>query len=147
MGALTQLLAEQFSAPRADAAKARAEKEEATAATTSTGDAELQKLKRFPLLSVRRGESFSEASGDKTHAALSKKSNSSMKYKQMVLGLALAYFHDAIVYEEATVDLLQNQPDSEYTPFLEELWNCVLRGHNTKKGVYWNLQCLLISLV
>ncbi|KAK3251020.1 hypothetical protein CYMTET_39631 [Cymbomonas tetramitiformis] len=59
--------------------------------------------------------------GDKTHAALSKKSNSSMKYEQMVLGPALAYFHDAIVYEYATVDLLQNVPDAEYTPFLAEL--------------------------
>eukprot|EP00854_Cymbomonas_tetramitiformis_P005710 gene5710-biopygen5729 len=74
--------------------------------------------------------------GDKTHAALSKKSNSSMKYEQMVLGPALAYFHDAIVYEEATVDLLQNVPEAEYTPLLEDLWNRVLRGHNTKKGVY-----------
>ncbi|KAK3239638.1 hypothetical protein CYMTET_50450 [Cymbomonas tetramitiformis] len=74
--------------------------------------------------------------GDKTHAASSKKSNSSMKYEQMVLGPALAYFHDAIVYEEETVDLLQNLPETEYTPFLEELWNRMLRGHNTKKGVY-----------
>eukprot|EP00854_Cymbomonas_tetramitiformis_P034437 gene34437-biopygen29902 len=60
--------------------------------------------------------------GDKTHAALSKKSNSSMKYEQMVLGPALAYFHDAIVYEEATVDLLQNVPEAEYTElaFMEQ---------------------------
>ncbi|KAK3272953.1 hypothetical protein CYMTET_18781 [Cymbomonas tetramitiformis] len=54
----------------------------------------------------------------------------------MVLGPALAYFHDAIVYEETTVDLLQNLDESEFTPFLNELWNRVLRGHNTKKGVY-----------
>ncbi|KAK3241878.1 hypothetical protein CYMTET_48401 [Cymbomonas tetramitiformis] len=59
-----------------------------------------------------------------------------MKYEQMVLGPALAYFHDAIVYEETTVDLLQNLPESECTPFIDELWNRVLRGHNTKKGVY-----------
>ncbi|KAK3233246.1 hypothetical protein CYMTET_56452 [Cymbomonas tetramitiformis] len=59
-----------------------------------------------------------------------------MKYEQMVLGPSLAYFHDAIVYEEAMVDLLQNLPDAEYTPFLEKLWNWMLRGHNTKKGVY-----------
>eukprot|EP00854_Cymbomonas_tetramitiformis_P003641 gene3641-biopygen3581 len=120
----TQLLAEQISALRADAAKARSEKEEATAATTSTGDAELEKLKRLPYCP------------DKTHAALSKKSHSSMKYEQMVLGPALAYFHDAIVYEEATMDLLQNLPEAKYTPFLEELWDRMLRGHNTKKGVY-----------
>ncbi|KAK3285131.1 hypothetical protein CYMTET_7247 [Cymbomonas tetramitiformis] len=74
--------------------------------------------------------------GDKTHAALSKKSKSSMKYEQMMLGPALAYFHDAIVYEKATVDLLQNVPEAEYTPLLAELWNRMLQGHNTKKGVY-----------
>eukprot|EP00854_Cymbomonas_tetramitiformis_P020173 gene20173-biopygen20803 len=89
-----QLLTEQISALQAGADKARSDKEEVTSATTSTGDAELEKLR------------------------------------------ALAYFHDAIVFEEATVDLLQNLSDAEYTPFLEELWNRVLRGHNTKKSVY-----------
>ncbi|KAK3273089.1 hypothetical protein CYMTET_18661 [Cymbomonas tetramitiformis] len=146
----TQLLAEQISALRADAEKARSEKEEATAATTSTGDAELEKLNRLPYCPYAEVNPFPtrpdtltdfmpklfDLYGDKTHAALSKKSNSSMKYEQMVLGPALAYFHDAIVYEEATVDLLQNLPDAEYTPFLEELWDRMLRGHNTKKGVY-----------
>ncbi|KAK3272952.1 hypothetical protein CYMTET_18780 [Cymbomonas tetramitiformis] len=44
----TQLLAEQIVALRADVAKALAEKEEATSSTTSTGDAELEKLKKLP---------------------------------------------------------------------------------------------------
>ncbi|KAK3268802.1 hypothetical protein CYMTET_22709 [Cymbomonas tetramitiformis] len=47
--------------------------------------------------------------GGNTHTTLCKKANSTMKFEQMVLGLALAYFHDAIV---------------------------ILRGHNTKRGVY-----------
>ncbi|KAK3289666.1 hypothetical protein CYMTET_2936 [Cymbomonas tetramitiformis] len=145
-----QLLTEQISALRTDADKARSDKEEVTSATTSNGDAELEKLRRLPYCpyaSVNpfppRPDTLTDAMpklfdlyGDKTHAALSKKSNSSMKYEQMVLGPALAYFHDAIVYEEATVDLLRNLSDAEYTPFLEELWNRVSRGHDTKKGVY-----------
>eukprot|EP00854_Cymbomonas_tetramitiformis_P034015 gene34015-biopygen3239 len=149
----TQLLTEQISALRADTAKARSEKEEATAATASTGDAELEKLKRLPYCPYAEVNPFPtrpdtltdfmpklfDLYGDKTHAALSKKPNSSMKYEQMVLGPALAYFHAAkaiILPEEATVDLLQNLPEAEYTPFLEELWDRMLRGHNTKKGVY-----------
>eukprot|EP00854_Cymbomonas_tetramitiformis_P018307 gene18307-biopygen18892 len=74
--------------------------------------------------------------GDKTHTTLCKKANSSMKFEQMVLEPALAYFHDAIVYEEDTVDLLQDLPESEQTPFLDELWDRMLRGHTTKKGIY-----------
>ncbi|KAK3235405.1 hypothetical protein CYMTET_54386 [Cymbomonas tetramitiformis] len=85
--------------------------------------------------------------GDKTHTALSKKSNSSMKFEQMVLALALAYFHDAIVFEETTLDLLQDLPASEHTPFLNDLWDQMLRAHNTKKGVYGMLcnHCTMIS--
>eukprot|EP00854_Cymbomonas_tetramitiformis_P034072 gene34072-biopygen9987 len=146
----TFVLAFHSSALRVDAEKARSAKEEVTSATTSTGDAELEKLRRLsygPYAPLNpfppRPDTLTDAMpklfdlyGDKTHAALSKKSNSSMKYEQMVLGQALAYFHDAIVYEEETVDLPQNLPEAEYTPFLEELWNRVLRGHNTKKGVY-----------
>ncbi|KAK3275491.1 hypothetical protein CYMTET_16379 [Cymbomonas tetramitiformis] len=146
----SQLLTEQISALRADAAKARSAKDDGTSATTSTGDAELEKLRRLPYCPYApvnpfppRPDTLTDSMpklfdlyGDKTHAALSKKSNSSMKYEQMVLGPALAYFHDAIVYEEEMVDLLQNLPEAEYTPFLDELWNRVLRGHNTKKGVY-----------
>eukprot|EP00854_Cymbomonas_tetramitiformis_P020301 gene20301-biopygen20936 len=145
-----QLLTEQTSALRADAEKARSAKDEVTSATTSTGDAELEKLRRLPYCPYAPVNPFPthpdtltdampklfDLYGDKTHATLSKKSNSSMKYEQMVLGPARAYFHDAIVYQEATVDLLQNLPEAEYTPFLDELWNRVLRGHNTKKGVY-----------
>eukprot|EP00854_Cymbomonas_tetramitiformis_P006108 gene6108-biopygen6136 len=144
-----QLLTEQISAMRADAEKARSAKED-TEATTSTGDVELEKLRRLPYCPFATGNPFPprpdtlldampklfDLYGDKTHAALCKKSNSSMKYEQMVLGPALAYFHDAIVYEETTIDLLQNLPTAEHTPFLNELWNRVIRGHNTKKGVY-----------
>ncbi|KAK3274853.1 hypothetical protein CYMTET_16992 [Cymbomonas tetramitiformis] len=134
-----QLLTEQISALRADAEKARSAKEDREA-TTSTGDAELEKLRCLPYCPFlsRQGIPFPRVRtlfyldampklfdlyGDKTHAALCKKSNSSMKYEQMILGPALAYFHDAIVYEESTVDLLQNLPTPEYTPFLDELWN------------------------
>ncbi|KAK3246030.1 hypothetical protein CYMTET_44424 [Cymbomonas tetramitiformis] len=113
-----QLLTEQISALRADAEKARLAKEE-TAPVTSTGDAELEKLKRLPYCPYAAGSPFPprpdtlldampklfDLYGDKTHAALCKKSNSSMKYEQMVLGPALAYFHDAIVFEETPVDL------------------------------------------
>ncbi|KAK3242773.1 hypothetical protein CYMTET_47547 [Cymbomonas tetramitiformis] len=140
-----QLLTEQINALRADTDKARSDKEAIISATTSTGDAELEKLRRLPYCPYApvnpfppRPDTLTDAMpklfdlyGDKTHSALSKKSNSSMKYEQMVLGPALAYFHDAIVYEEATVDLLRNLSDAEYTPFLEELWNRVLRGHDT----------------
>ncbi|KAK3239639.1 hypothetical protein CYMTET_50451 [Cymbomonas tetramitiformis] len=44
----SQLLTEQISALRADAERARSDKEENTSATTSTGDAELEKLRRLP---------------------------------------------------------------------------------------------------
>ncbi|KAK3241236.1 hypothetical protein CYMTET_48987 [Cymbomonas tetramitiformis] len=89
----TQLLEEQISALRADAAKARSEKEEATSTTTSTGDAELEQLKRLPYSPSAAVNPFPtrpetltdfmpklfDLYGDKTHVALSKKSNSSMK--------------------------------------------------------------------
>ncbi|KAK3237559.1 hypothetical protein CYMTET_52374 [Cymbomonas tetramitiformis] len=63
---------------------------------------------------------FDDLHGDKTHATLCKKSNSSMKFEQMILGPALAYFHDAIVFEETAMDLVQNLPDADLTPFLNE---------------------------
>ncbi|KAK3241237.1 hypothetical protein CYMTET_48988 [Cymbomonas tetramitiformis] len=34
------------------------------------------------------------------------------------------------------MDLLQNLTEAKYTPLLEELCHRMLRGHNTKKGVY-----------
>ncbi|KAK3266167.1 hypothetical protein CYMTET_25192 [Cymbomonas tetramitiformis] len=116
--------------------KAREEKVTDTSTKIATGDAELVKLKRFPYCPYAEVNRFParpdtmtdrtpklfDLHGYKTHAILCKKSNSSMKFEKMILGPALAYFHDAIVYEEITVDLLQNLPVSECTPFLDELY-------------------------
>ena len=55
---------------------------------------------------------------DKTHDALSKRTNSSMQYEQLVLAPALSYMHDAIAYSETTLDWCQDEKDP---PTVEEL--------------------------
>ncbi|KAK3270663.1 hypothetical protein CYMTET_20952 [Cymbomonas tetramitiformis] len=89
-----------------------------TTTATTTGDAEFKKLKKLPYCPYAAANPFpkrpdamtndmlklSDLHGDKTQTMLCIKSNSSMKFEQMVLGPALAYFHNAIVYEETPMD-------------------------------------------
>ncbi|KAK3275487.1 hypothetical protein CYMTET_16394 [Cymbomonas tetramitiformis] len=145
-----QLLTEQISALRAETSASWDGKDDAMTKKVTTGDAKLEKLKKLPYCPyvdvspfATRPETMTDFMpktfalyGDKTHSTLCKEAKSSMKVEQMVLGPALAYFHDAIVYEEMTMDMIQDVPKSEQTPFLDELWDRMLRGHNMKKGVY-----------
>ncbi|KAK3267531.1 hypothetical protein CYMTET_23912 [Cymbomonas tetramitiformis] len=70
---------------------------------------------------------------DKTYDALSKRTNSSMRYEQLVLAPALSYMHDAIAFSEVTLDWCQDEKDP---PTVEELSERVFATHNTFKGVF-----------
>ncbi|KAK3278143.1 hypothetical protein CYMTET_13901 [Cymbomonas tetramitiformis] len=70
---------------------------------------------------------------DKTYDALSKRTNSSMRYDKLVLAPALSYMHDAPAYSDETLDWLQ---DEKAPPTLEELGERVCATHNTLKGVF-----------
>ncbi|KAK3233369.1 hypothetical protein CYMTET_56327 [Cymbomonas tetramitiformis] len=70
---------------------------------------------------------------DKTYDALSKRTNSSMHYAQLVLAPALSYMHDAIAFSEVTLDWCQDEKDP---PTVEELSERVFAAHNTFKDVF-----------
>ncbi|KAK3232554.1 hypothetical protein CYMTET_57091 [Cymbomonas tetramitiformis] len=70
---------------------------------------------------------------DKTYDALSKRTNSSMRYEQLVLAPALSYMHDAIAFSEVTLDWCQDKKDA---PSVEELSERVYTAHNTFKGAF-----------
>ncbi|KAK3252442.1 hypothetical protein CYMTET_38264 [Cymbomonas tetramitiformis] len=70
---------------------------------------------------------------DKTYDALSKRTNSSMRYEQLVLALALSYMHDATAFSETTLDWRQDDKDP---PTVEELSERVFAVYNTFKGVF-----------
>ncbi|KAK3235189.1 hypothetical protein CYMTET_54590 [Cymbomonas tetramitiformis] len=120
------------------------------AVAKTTADAELELKKKLPYVPYAPNNPFPTRPdtmedltpkvynlyGDKTHALMSKKSNSSMKYEQMILGPALAYFHDAVVYEEDTMDWLQALPAGQPLDNIDELYDRMVRAHNTKKGAY-----------
>ncbi|KAK3242435.1 hypothetical protein CYMTET_47876 [Cymbomonas tetramitiformis] len=131
------LLTEQLSALRAETSASRDVKDDATTKKATMGEPVPNEARQHGRPDTTDCmPKLLDLYGDKTHTTLCKKANSSMKFEQMVLEPALAYFHDAIVYEEDTVDLLQDLPESEQTPFLDELWDRMLRGHTTKKGIY-----------
>ncbi|KAK3289157.1 hypothetical protein CYMTET_3403 [Cymbomonas tetramitiformis] len=115
--------------------------------TAQSGDAELEALKKllyvphvaenpFPAqpatLETDMPQMY-DLYNDKTHATLSKRTNSSMRYEQLVLAPALSYMHDAIAYAEATMDWMQDEKDP---PNFEELGERVYTAHNTFKGVF-----------
>ncbi|KAK3269144.1 hypothetical protein CYMTET_22409 [Cymbomonas tetramitiformis] len=139
------LLTEQVKGLRQSASSAKDE----VATTKTTGDAELEAKKLLPYVPYAPVNPFPvrpstledlmpkvyDLYGDKTHALLCKKSNSSMRYEQATLGPALAYFHDAVVYEEETMDWMQGAPRVGLTiSECDELWDRMVRSHNTKKG-------------
>ncbi|KAK3284586.1 hypothetical protein CYMTET_7774 [Cymbomonas tetramitiformis] len=148
-----QLLSEQLKALRAETSASQDAKDDAATKKATTGDAELEKLKKLPYCPYADVDPFPtrpdimtdcmakifDLYGDKTHTTLCKKADTSMKFKQMVLGPALAYFHDAIVYKETTMDMIEDLSKVEHAPFLNELWDRMLCAHNTKRGVYGTL--------
>ncbi|KAK3232862.1 hypothetical protein CYMTET_56814 [Cymbomonas tetramitiformis] len=115
--------------------------------TAQSGDAELEQLKRLALRSSRRGEcvptrpatletdmpQMYDLYHDKTYNALSKRTNSSMRYEQLVPVPALSHMHDAIAYSELILDWLQ---DEKEPPTVEDLAERVYTAHNTLKGVF-----------
>ncbi|KAK3233721.1 hypothetical protein CYMTET_56004 [Cymbomonas tetramitiformis] len=82
--------------------------------SAQSGDAELEALKKLPYVPHVEGNPFParpatletdmpqmyDLYNDKTYDALSKRTNSSMRYEQLVLALALSYMHDAIAFSE-----------------------------------------------
>ncbi|KAK3240701.1 hypothetical protein CYMTET_49480 [Cymbomonas tetramitiformis] len=146
-----QLLTEQLKALRAEPSASQDATDDAATKKATTGDAELEKLKKLPYCPYAdvnpfptRPDTMTDCMpkvfdwyDDKTHTTLCKKANSSMKFEQMVLlGPALAYFHDGIVYEETTMDMIEDLRKAEHTLFLNELWDRLLRARDTKKGVH-----------
>ncbi|KAK3270288.1 hypothetical protein CYMTET_21313 [Cymbomonas tetramitiformis] len=115
--------------------------------TAQSGDAELEALKQLPYVPHVAGNPFPtrpatlesdmpqmyDLCNDKTFDALSKRTNSSMRYEQLVLVPALSYMHDAIAYSEGTMDWLM---DEKEPPTFEELGERVYTAHNTFKGVF-----------
>ncbi|KAK3249526.1 hypothetical protein CYMTET_41046 [Cymbomonas tetramitiformis] len=140
------VLTEQVKSLQEGASSCKGEK----AVATTTGDAELEIKKKLPHVPYAPNNPFPtrpstmedlmpkvyDLYGDKTHALLSKKSNSFMKYEQMILGPDLAYFHDAVVYEEDTMDWLQELPAGQPLDDTGELYDRLVKAHNTKKSVY-----------
>ncbi|KAK3249514.1 hypothetical protein CYMTET_41067 [Cymbomonas tetramitiformis] len=115
--------------------------------SAQSGDAELEALKKLPYVPHVEGNPFPtrpatlesdmpqmyDLYNDKTFDALSKRTNSSMRYEQLVLAPALSYMHDAIAYSETTLDWCQ---DEKEPPTVEELSERILVAHNTFKGVF-----------
>ncbi|KAK3246580.1 hypothetical protein CYMTET_43889 [Cymbomonas tetramitiformis] len=115
--------------------------------SAQSGDAELEVLKKLPYVPHVEGNPFParpatletdmpqmyDLYNDKTYDALSKRTNSSMRYEQLVLAPALSYMHDAIAFSEVTLDWCQ---DEKEPPTVEELSERVFAAHNTFKGVF-----------
>ncbi|KAK3266035.1 hypothetical protein CYMTET_25314 [Cymbomonas tetramitiformis] len=115
--------------------------------SAQSGDAELEALKKLPYVPHVEGNPFParpatletdmpqmyDLYNDKTYDALSKRTNSSMRYEQLVLAPALSYMHDAIGFSEVTLDWCQDEKDP---PTVEELSERVFAAHNTFKGVF-----------
>ncbi|KAK3252908.1 hypothetical protein CYMTET_37814 [Cymbomonas tetramitiformis] len=113
--------------------------------SAQSGDAELEALKKLPYVPHVEGNPFParpatletdmpqmyDLYNDKTYDALSKHTNSSMRYEQLVLAPALSYMHDAIAFSEVTLDWCQDEKDP---PTVEELSERVFAAHNTFKG-------------
>ncbi|KAK3281292.1 hypothetical protein CYMTET_10913 [Cymbomonas tetramitiformis] len=104
-------------AARVEVAEETAAKAVAQAGSSAqSGDAELEALKKLPYVPHVEGNPFPtrpatlesdmpqmyDLYNDKTFDALSKRTNSSMRDKQLVLAPALSYMHDAIAYSDWT---------------------------------------------
>ncbi|KAK3264728.1 hypothetical protein CYMTET_26550 [Cymbomonas tetramitiformis] len=127
--------------------------------SAQSGDAELEQLKTLPCVPHVRGNPFPTRPStletdmpqmynlynDKTYDALSKRTNSSMRYEQLVLAPALSCMHDTIAYSEVTSDWCQDEKD---VPTLEDLGPRVYATHNTFKGVFALLSnwCTMLQL-
>ncbi|KAK3239085.1 hypothetical protein CYMTET_50960 [Cymbomonas tetramitiformis] len=149
-GAMMKLMMEQMKtlAARVEVAEEAAAKVVSQAGgSAQSGDAELEALKKLPYVPHVEGNPFParpatletdmpqmyDLYNDKTYDALSKRTNSSMRYEQLVLAPALSYMHDAIAYSETTLDWCQEEKDP---PTVEELSERVYATHNTFKGVF-----------
>ncbi|KAK3237125.1 hypothetical protein CYMTET_52791 [Cymbomonas tetramitiformis] len=71
---------------------------------------------------------------DKMLNSLNKKALSSLKYKQLVLGPALAYFYDDVQFSADTLELLENQ--DKVPASTQEIEQRVYETHNTMLGVF-----------
>ncbi|KAK3238215.1 hypothetical protein CYMTET_51759 [Cymbomonas tetramitiformis] len=116
-------------------------------ATAQSGDAELEALRKLPYVPYVSGNPFPprpstlesdmpqmyDLYNDKTYDALSKRTNSSMRYEQLVLAPSLSYLHDAVAHSESTLDWIEDPTDP---PNLEDLAERIFAAHNTVKGVF-----------
>ncbi|KAK3284268.1 hypothetical protein CYMTET_8069 [Cymbomonas tetramitiformis] len=82
--------------------------------------------------------------GDKTFDSLNKNASSSPKYGQLVLGPALAHFHDAVQFSDDTLELLENQ--DKVSVSAQEMEQRVYETHSTMMGVF-NLMAQRYSML
>ncbi|KAK3233422.1 hypothetical protein CYMTET_56283 [Cymbomonas tetramitiformis] len=130
-GAMMKLMMKQMEthAARVEVAEEAAAKAISQAGgSAQSGDAELEALKKLPYVPHVEGNPFPvrpatletdmpqmyDLYNDKTYDALSKCTNSSMRYEQLVLAPALSYMHDAIAFSDGLVS------DSVLTKWLKE---------------------------
>eukprot|EP00854_Cymbomonas_tetramitiformis_P034252 gene34252-biopygen22480 len=88
--------------------------------SAQSGEAELEALRQLPYVPHASGNpspvrpatletdmaQMYDLYNDKTYDALSKRTNSSMRYEDLVLAPALSYLHDALVHSDATLDAI-----------------------------------------
>ncbi|KAK3248977.1 hypothetical protein CYMTET_41576 [Cymbomonas tetramitiformis] len=100
-------------------------------ATAQSSDAEMEALQKLPCMPHVAGNPFPQQPSilepdmpqmydlhnDKMFDALSKRTNFSMRYEQLVLASLLYFFHNALVYTESTIDWIEDRDDP---PYLEE---------------------------
>ncbi|KAK3239354.1 hypothetical protein CYMTET_50715 [Cymbomonas tetramitiformis] len=113
------LMMEQLTHLNTDKAKGDA----AGSSTQTKGDKELARRQKLPYHPNREDNPYPthiatletrmphlyDLYGDKTFDSLNKKASSSLKYEQLVLGLARAYFHDVVQFSDDTLELSENQ--------------------------------------
>eukprot|EP00854_Cymbomonas_tetramitiformis_P016055 gene16055-biopygen16553 len=123
----------------------------AGSSTQTKGDKELARRQKLPYCPYREGNpnpprpttretrmsQLYNLYGDslkKTSDSLNKKASSSLKYEQLVLGPALAYFYDAVQFSDNTLELLENQDKVPVSA--HEIEHRVYETHNTFMGVF-----------
>ncbi|KAK3282207.1 hypothetical protein CYMTET_10045 [Cymbomonas tetramitiformis] len=130
-GAMMQLMMKQMEtlAARVKVAEETAAKAVSQAGgSAQSGDAELEALKKLPYVPHVEGNPFPARPAtletdmpqmydlyiDKTYDALSKRTNSSMRYEHLVLAPALSYMYDAIAFSETTLDCCPDDKDRRW---------------------------------
>ncbi len=116
------------------------------AATTQSGDAELDALQKRPYVPPATGNPFPtrpstlesdmpqmyDMYNDETYDALPKRTNSAMRYEQLILAPSLSYLHNAVAHPESTLDWIEDNDDPPNLDDLADGRGC----HGNARGGY-----------